>query len=50
MLSLAEMRKIWGLEIWRDESGEEIGSESVKQSMREEAEGDFVQELYKKTP
>lgn len=50
MLSLAEMRKIWSLEIWRDENGEEIESESVKQSMREEAKGDFAQELYKNTP
>lgn len=41
MLSLAEMRKMWVLEIWRDESGEEIGSESLKQSIKE-AEGDLA--------
>jgi hypothetical protein len=34
MLSLAEMRKIWVLETWKDESGEEIGSESAKQSIK----------------
>lgn len=42
MLSLAAMRTIWVLEIWKDESGEEIGSESVKQRIQEEAEGDLV--------
>lgn len=50
MLSLAEMRKIWVLEIWKDESGEEIGSESVRQSIKGEAEGDLACGLYRSRP